>query len=191
MSTQISQRDPRAQLGFDFADGFPIFRESPAGTWIEPKHTTAQYLAIFERCQHALPKARTMSNAAHRLFEVGLRGAMASHFEMLELGQGDGLYALWRGRNQPQGDDVTKFLQHCRRMIVGQWDSPGLDYQHRDASHHSATLIGALELRGTDRWHLRGGLVSHFGGFCRLRQCRRFSGEQLYTGVARRLACGR
>lgn len=146
MSTQISQRDPRAQLGFDFADGFPIFRESPAGTWIEPKHTTAQYLAIFERCQHALPKARTMSNAAHRLFEAGLRGAMASHAEMLELGQGDGLYALWRGRNQPQGDDVTKFLQHCRRMIAGQWDSPGLDYQHRDASHHSATSMHIHEL---------------------------------------------
>ncbi len=137
----MSAHDQRAQLGFDFADGYPTFKESPTDTWNEPKHTTAQYLALFEQCEKALPGVNRFSEAAGRVFEIGLLGAVEVHALMLENRQGDGVYTLWRSQRHPRVDEVSEFLKHCHSMINGQWDCPGIDYKHRDGLVHSETAM--------------------------------------------------
>jgi len=116
-----------SQFGFDFADvAQPAYVELPVSGWLSPAHTTAEFLAIFERASLVVP---SLTGAAAALFAHALQAAKAEHAKMLDVcDRGDEAYELWRVDVHADASLIDAFRVEC---IAGASAVPGIECKVR------------------------------------------------------------
>ena len=128
------------QLGFGFLpDCNPTYRELPVGGWHSPCFTAKEYAARLERARKYLPSVMW---PARVIYGQGLEAARECFDRALDNGQTrDAAAREWPSLTlQVESTLRTEFVDHCIAMVVGEWDSPGLEF--KVSAHKHLTRVG-------------------------------------------------